>query len=269
MKNHKTFVLGTLIASNLLACAVENDLNLPISNIETSQNKLSSLSAKGLDDFMNFQAKFVFDRMDKNKNKYISKSEYVEYFTAAAPAPVVEEPQMEVPQVENNNTSILSKDKAISPDPQKRFAFIDKNKDGRITLTEARKSVSNFLGTSKADIRKNVSLMFFYMDKNQNKNLSKQEFMDTFEGVSYETKTSFLAQFNLADKNRNNSLTFSEFEDMYYGISKAYMELPMPAPTASSSAVPVEPPSSAPSDPISSKTPNDSTDQIKIPNIEN
>ncbi|GIW21291.1 MAG: hypothetical protein KatS3mg068_0298 [Candidatus Sericytochromatia bacterium] len=246
MKSYSSFLISLLVASNLFACSVQSDFNLqPVSNIGNSQNQISTMSAKGLDDYMNFQVKFVFDKMDKNKNKYISKTEYVEYFKATLPPSFVQDLQLEEPKIENNNTLTFSKDKIISSDPEKRFSSVDKNKDSRITLKEAKDSISNFLGTTKADIRKSVSLMFAYMDKNQNKNLSKQEFMATFEGASYELKTSMLAQFNLADKNKNNSLTFSEFEDMYYAISKAYLELPLQQPSPSPTPAPVEPPSSS------------------------
>jgi len=276
MKNYSIFLISALFSVNLLACSVQDNISLPISNIENSQNQISTMSAKGLDDYMSFQTKFLFDKMDKNKNRYISKTEYVEYFKATLPPSLVQDPQVEEPQIENNNTSIYSKsnDKVISADPEKRFSSVDKNNDGRVTLKEARESVSNFLGTSKVDVRKNVSLMFSYMDKNQNKNLSKQEFMIQFEGLSYELKSSMLAQFNIADKNRNNSLTFSEFEDMYYSISKAYLELlpmqpqpnPTPMPPVDQPDQPptTEPPSDVPAQP--SDAPSTNPEPPQTPN---
>lgn len=260
MKRLNGLLAGTFIALTLGACSSES-INT-VQPVAQENQQVAAQSVKGLSSFYNTIIDRTFAFLDKNKDKSVSLDEYMSRNSAGALPPGIQPQDVAVERVPG----------ASPVDTRNLFTKVDKNKNGRLTLTEARNSSRDFLGVNKTQIRQLVAKsMFSLYNKNLDKYISKEEFLSASSSIDTRSVSLLSSLFYSSDKNGDKRLTFSEFEDYSYAMVQAMWDT-QPAPTQPSQPVNSDPgtvpPSGVPSQPDEpvSNDPGDTT-QPDEPNL--
>lgn len=278
-------VLTTLAV--LVGC---NSNNLSdVQPIQAQQDTTQIKSMQGATYAYKFMVKQTFTMIDKNKDGYVSLEEFKAAHTpppTPTPAPAGDQPTPTdkaksiddlVPSIEKlgedpaptpsvapvdpSPTPVTSATpKPVTPlTPEQLFKKIDKNKDGKISITEAQNS-KYFLGGSISDIRKSVTQFYYrgafkYSNGRYTGTITKDQFMSFVGGsTSSEYAQVLNTAFYAADRNFDGKLNFSEAEDLIYSMMRAtYNPVNPPSPPTPPSpieptAVPSDAPQPAPSD---------------------
>jgi Ca2+-binding EF-hand superfamily protein len=236
MKRISSFV-GALITTAVLAgCGSQTEATFaPIQN--SVDSTVSAQSAEGLKSFYTLLTEKVFISLDTNKDKQISFDEFKNRPNMtpgfSGPPPVAAQPQpamtTQIEPVTAADAAAPAPKPAAPLDPLQVFLKIDKNKNGRLTLAEAKAS-RYFLGVSQQELRKMFKPLFDNFDADKNKSVSKEEFLKSISGLEVQMQQNMMSLFYTADKNLNDSLTFSEYEDLLYASIKAVWDVPNQAP---------------------------------------
>lgn len=254
MKKINIFLAGFFIISALNGCGTQD--NLIIQDVVQNNNQnVNAQSNKGLKETFKYLLDAQFNSLDTNLDKVISIEEFAPTYTLpqnrySSPA-----------QKAVTNQGILSRIKNIfkrKPDPNimndiyARFEKVDKNKDSKISVSEAKNNPDYFLGRTKDNLREMAKYSFQFADQNKNNKVEKDELI-----FMARTQQGMHLLFT-ADKNKDNVLNFSEYEDIFYASQKAWAtpmpdNNPLPIPVQPSEPVYSEPVPSEPgySDPIS------------------
>ena len=266
MKRLNGLLAGTFIALTLGACSSES-INT-VQPVSQENQQVVAQSVKGLSSFYNTIVDRTFAFLDKNKDKSVSLDEYMSRNTAGALPPGIQAQDVAVERVPGGSPV----------DTKNLFIKVDKNKNGRLTLTEARNSSRDFIGVNKTQIRQLVAKsMFSLYNKNVDKYVSKEEFLTASSNIDTKSVSLLSSLFYSSDKNGDKRLTFSEFEDYSYAMIQAMWDTQatQPAPTQPSQPVTSDPgtvqpvpPSGVPSQPDEpvSNDPGDTT-QPGEPNL--
>jgi hypothetical protein len=210
--------------------------------METPVNTgISAQSAQGLKSFYTILTEKVFVAVDTNKDKSVSFEEFKAPRAPLGPG-VSAGPINPTPDVTTQVEPTAPAQPAAPVDPLVVFLKIDKNKNGKISMAEARDN-KLFLGVSATDLRKMFKPLFTSFDADKNNSVSKAEFIKAVSGLDQMMQQSMMSLFFTADRNIDNKLNFSEYEDLLYASFKAAWEIPQNAPT------PAEPPATDPSQP--------------------
>lgn len=223
-----------IVSSSISACSSES-VNLIQPEVKNSQ-QVTVQSAQGLKTFYSKVVDKTFALIDKDKNKSVSLDEFISRTTLSVPG---------IPSTSVSDTT--ERNPGVSPvDTRNLFTQIDKNKNGRLSLTEARNNSRLFLGMTKTQLRTLVGkTMFGSFDKNADKYVSKAEFLgDPTINSDGRTTTLLTSLFYNSDKNADNRLSFTEFEDFAYSMIKSLWDNPPPPPATD--PTPAEPPSQPP-----------------------
>lgn len=247
MKRLNGLLAGTFIALTLGACSSES-INT-VQPIAQENQQVVAQSVKGLNSFYNTIVDRTFAFLDKNKDKSVSFDEYMSRNSAGALPPGIQPQDVAVERVPGGSPV----------DTKNLFIKVDKNKNGRLTLTEARNSSRDFLGVNKTQIRQLVAKsMFSLYNKNVDKYISKEEFLSASSNIDTKSASLLSSLFYSSDKNGDKRLTFSEFEDYSYAMIQAMWDsqATQPVPTQPSQPVTSDPgtvpPSNTPDQPVSS-----------------
>lgn len=275
-------VLTTLAV--LVGCNSNNSSD--VQPIQSQKDTTQIKSVQGATYAYKFMVKQGFSYMDKNKDNYISLEEY----KAAHPAAPTVNPDPAQPSVADKARTIEdlvpSKDdpapapsvapvdpaptptatpKPVIPlTPEQLFKKIDKNKDGKLSLTESQNS-KYFIGMSISDMRKYIAQYYFkgafkYSLGRYTGTITKEQFMNLSGGASIPTEYAQILNnsFYVADRNFDGKLNFSEAEDMLYSMMRATYNPVNP---------PVQP--SAYPDPVVSSSPDPyAPDPSAVPSVE-
>ncbi|MFN8577161.1 MAG: EF-hand domain-containing protein [Candidatus Sericytochromatia bacterium] len=227
-----TGIISILTLTSIIsACSSET-----ITNVQpAAQNQqVVAQSAQGLKTFYSKVVDRIFVLLDKDKNKSVSLEEFM---TRTNETSFANPSQPNTNQPATTNQAPVTFDKNL-------FTQIDKNKNGKLSLTEARNNSRLFLGMTKTQLRTLVGkTMFGSYDKNNDKYVSKQEFLgDALANSDVKTSTLLTSLFYNSDKNSDNKLSFSEFEDFAYSMIKSLWDNPAPPPAPPSPEPPANPP---------------------------
>lgn len=276
-KLHSLFALVTTL-SVFTACNSRLSENIEEQVAPTQQVK--SLSVQGASYAYKTIVKTGFTSLDKNKDGSLSFDEYKVMFgpqpTPPQPAPSAQpnpdpapssapDPQPAPSANPSVNADNIVKDtnstgevKASSATPSKPltpeqlFKKVDKNADGKLSLTEAYDS-KYFIGYSQSDMRKMINKMYFkdafkYTSGRYSGTITKEQFISfvSSPSVTSEIINVLNTAFYAADKNFDGKLNFSEAEDLIYNMMRAQLNpssIPSSAPVAQpSNYEPIEPP---------------------------
>ncbi len=208
--------LNGLIVSSILATSVLTGCGsqvAPILNdsISTPVQNVTTQSLEGLKDYYKFLIKKTFEKLDANKDGFISKTEF----------------------------GVANADQA------KLFDQVDLDKDGKISVKELRDK-RNFLRAEK-NLRTLVKKSFDGVDTDKNRLISKPEFFTYMQVPVTKPPLSAVIVFNVSDKNLDGNMTFSEYEDYIYEGLKASADTPSaPQPANPAPVQPGEPAGPAP-----------------------
>ncbi|MFN8670768.1 MAG: hypothetical protein U0457_01640 [Candidatus Sericytochromatia bacterium] len=263
-KLHSLFALVTTL-SVFTACNSRLSENIEEQVAPTQQVK--SLSVQGASYAYKTMVKMGFTSLDKNKDGSLSFDEYKVMFNPPQPVPQPPTPSAQPnpdpapssapdpqpapsanPSVNADNivkdTNSTGEVKASSATPSKPltpeqlFKKVDKNADGKLSLTEAYDS-KYFIGYSQSDMRKSINKMYFkdtfkYSNGRYSGTIDLDKFVSLAGGLSRDRANEL---FYSADKNFDNKLNFSEAEDLIYNMMRVQLNPPAPVP----SELPVEP----------------------------
>lgn len=257
MKNLRSLVGSAVLLAVLTGCAEQSINNLPVLP-ETQQPQQSQIQSKqGLTQFYGLLNEVVFNLLDKNKDKRVTLDE----FKNRGPL---------VPQGTLTPAPGSDAEKAIKEDPnaapvslEDAFKKMDKNKDGKLTLTDARNNAKLFLGADKNQVRAIVAKpMFDKIDVNKNKSISEKEYLDFVKasGLPQEQAQNLVTSLLIADANKDGNLSLNEFEDVIYSSFRASFLTPVSAPPAPPSQ-PTDPNPAPPTDPAPPAPPADTPTQ--------
>jgi Ca2+-binding EF-hand superfamily protein len=262
MKRLNGFFSILVLTSILTSCSSE-DVNL-IQPVNQNNQQVTVQSAQGLKTFYSKVVDKTFTLLDKDKNKSISMDEFMLRTSAGALPQGIQRTEQQ-----STDSAVTERSPGNSPvDSKNLFTQVDANRNGKISLTEARKNSRLFLGMTKTQLRELVGkTMFGSYDKNSDKYISKQEFLgDTVINSDARTSTLLTSLFYNSDKNADNRLSFAEFEDFAYSMIKSLWDNPAPAPVPTEPTQPSEP--TAPTDPAQPNPPSENpapTDPAPVP----
>lgn len=236
-----------MISSSISACSSES-VNSIQPAVQNNTQQVTAQSAQGLKTFYSKVVDKTFAIIDKDKNKSVSLDEFMNRTNINIPG-------LPASSAVVDNTE---RNPGVSPvDVRNLFTQIDKNKNNKLSLTEARNNSRLFLGMTKTQLRTLVGkTMFGGFDRNSDKYISKAEFLgDPAINSDSRTSTLLTSLFYNSDRNSDNKLSFTEFEDFAYSMIKSLWDNPAPPPTPVPSE-PVEPPAEnpAPTDPAQPPT---------------
>ena len=250
-------LISVIAILSITACS-SDPINTVSPTPENNTQTVSAQSVKGLTSFYNTIVDRTFNLLDKNKDKSVSLDEYMTRNTAGALPPGIQPQDVAVERIPG----------ASPVDTKNLFIKVDKNKNGKVSLSEARNNSKSFIGVNKTQIRQIVAKsMFGVYNKDGNKVISKEEFFGNSVNTN-DTKTLTLLSslFYSSDKNKDKFLTFSEFEDFSYAMIQALWETPAAIqPTPTDPAQPSQPTQPMqPDQPVASEAPITQPDQPNI-----
>jgi hypothetical protein len=229
MKKLSSLIGGFVTLAVLTGCGSQTAATF--APMQETTPVVSTQSTQGLKSFYSLLTEKVFVSLDTNKDKSISFDEFKArgfmtpgFSSAPATVPQPVTTQGEAPKGE------IEPNKAPAPtDTLQTFLRIDANKNGRISMAEAKAS-KYFLGVSAVELRKMFVPLFNNFDADKNKSISKVEFLKAINGLDQLAQQNMVSLFFTADRNVDSKLTFSEYEDLIYASMKAMWEVPNPAP---------------------------------------
>lgn len=238
MKKLGSIVAGVMTLAILTSCASE-EIQMPVLE---QPNQVQTQSNKGLSNFYKLLTESYFKAIDKNKDGAITLDEY-------KGRPNLGPGVGSIPSMAEQ-ASMVSTEAASSPDDL--FKKIDRNKNGKVSLSEANYNAKLFLGANKTQIRSMLAKpMFEKADANKSKTITREEFVGTFLGGSVTPyNQSLYAAYLSSDTNKNGSLSLFEFEDLVYASFEASLSIPPAQPTdPAQPSDPAQPDPSQPADP--------------------
>ncbi len=275
MKKLGSLLLAGLFTASISACGQESSIT---ALQDVQPQKVATYSNVGLKTMFSAMVSSVYKVVDKNKDRALSLDEYKLLFSSVTPGvpapsqpsepvnseplpaepvapPVVQDPATPTPSTNTdqsaNQIQALSQKVSIPADPTARFKKMDKNKNGKLTISEVNALPSYFMPGQKAMIREAAKKQFEIFDLNKNKSISRDEFFKiNMAGNSQSALNLQGMLFITADINNTNSLGFSEFEDVFYSSYRTYLAGTPNTPIAPAPTDPVAPP---PSDPVPSE----------------
>jgi len=182
--------LASLICSSIIlfSCSNHNDLNIIKDTQIVNSQSVTVKHDQKFSEFIKFLQKHVFNAYDKNKDGYLTVQEL-------------------------NNSTLMEE--------------LDLDKNGKVTRKEAFLGSSYFFNDSnKETIRELANIVFHDIDKNKNKKLDRNEYLEHFvdENTTKEKIAYFKTLFTKNDLDKNDLLVFTEFEDALYQLWKKDMK---------------------------------------------
>lgn len=277
-------LLSVLTTLAVLVGCNNNDLS-DVQPIQAQPDTTQIKSIQGATYAYKTMVKQTFVYIDKNKDNYVSLEEFkaahppaptpasTEQLTLADKAKTIDDVVPSLGDEPAPAPSVAPVDPAPAPSatpkpvtpltPEQLFKKIDKNKDGKLSITEAQNS-KYFLGGSISDVRKSVAQFYFkgafkYSNGRYTGTITRDQFISL---VSSPSVTNEILQvinnsFYAADRNFDGKLNFSEAEDLIYSMMRASLN-PVAPITPPAPPSPIEP-TAFPSDepqPAPSELPN-------------
>jgi Ca2+-binding EF-hand superfamily protein len=238
MRKAAAVLLGTILGiSFLTGCGSQSFDNIPLQAITPDQS-VSAQSTKGLNAYVEFNISQLFNFVDADKDGYVNFQEFYPLYQ------VPSVPANPAPASDAEAKIIRSTADQPQLDGKARFAKIDRNRDGKISKTEAKNNLKYFMSMDKKQFRESAKSAFSQYNTDKNNVVSKAEYDVYLQGAPYELRVQLSGLFFTSDKNKNGALTFSEYEDLFYAQSQAYMSEPMdPMPLPPADPDPNQPPS--------------------------
>jgi hypothetical protein len=233
MKKQGFLICNILALAVLTGCGSQSINSLDLQPVAPAQN-VTAQSNKGFNAFVDFNVKYTFNVLDKNKDSFVT---FLEFWPQGPAQPVSPPPPNQTPPSVQSRVSAASQP---IPDGKVRFAKLDANRDGKLSINEAKKNARFFLGFDRTQLRTSIKLAFDNANKDKNTVLSQAEYATFLTNAPAEAKFFLNSLFYTSDVNKNGSLTFSEYEDLFYAQMQAYAAtITEPAPVVNPEPVPV------------------------------